>query len=142
MKYKEKQIEEMANCKNCVHQKMCIDKISCGVLTADKDGYLKLKCNYYQPKLPEDSVVLLREEKQEYENLVKLLIYDKPIKSRVYEFVKDTKEQARKETAEKFVKGLIDKLKDNVNADNVDFFVEVKKMANETAKQFGVEIKG
>lgn len=59
-------IEEMVNCKNCVHQKMCIDKISCGVLTTDKDGYLKLKCNYYQPKLPEDSVVL---SKKEYDKL-------------------------------------------------------------------------
>lgn len=52
----------------------------------------------------ENAVVLTREEKQEYESLVKLLIYDKPIKSRVYEFIKDIKDQARKETAEKFAR--------------------------------------
>ena len=79
-------------------------------------------------KLPEGAVVLTREEKQEYESLVKLFIYDKPIKNRVYEFIKDTKQQTRKETAREIL-GLYSL------SDTFSSFQE------KVAKQFGVEIK-
>jgi hypothetical protein len=115
MKDKEKQIEEMANCKNCVHQKICVDKISCGVLTADKDGYLKLKCNYYQPKLPEDSVVLTETES---------------IAMCVEQWNKGYK-KGSKETAEKIIKWF----KENALDIPSDEYI------NEFAKQFGVGIK-
>jgi hypothetical protein len=92
-------------------------------------------------KLPEDArvfiptddkyVLLSREEKQEYENLVKLLIYDKPIKSRVYEFIKDTKEQASKETVEKIYKDIRLFLDDKTLAIITRYFKEI----------LGVEIK-
>ena len=93
-------------------------------------------------KLPKDSVVLSREEKQEYENLAKLLIYDKPIKSRVYEFIKDTKAQARKETAEKFKKELYEfiYLCDDLNL-NGDTYEKISNKIDAIAKQLGVEIK-
>lgn len=64
-------------------------------------------------EIPENEVVLTREEKQEYESLVKLLIYDKPIKSRVYEFIKDVKDKARKETSKKIDDYLVKRINEN-----------------------------
>ena len=49
-------------------------------------------------------------------------------------------EKTRKNTAQEVLRKLIQKLKDNVNGDNVDFFVEVKIFAEELAKQYGVEL--
>lgn len=143
MKDKEKQIEEMAKSDKDLMQ-------LCKLLFENWDGTVinvaKTVLEHYQPKLPEDSVVLSREEKQEYENLVKLLIYDKPIKSRVYEFVKDTKYQASKETAEKY-KGFIRELLTNGDDSITTYYGDVKYRLireddlQELAKQFGVEIK-
>jgi hypothetical protein len=81
-------------------------------------------------KLPKDSIVLTKEEKQEYESLVKLLIYDKPIKSRVYEFIKDTKEKESKETAEKILNELYCTPKE-----------QVENKIKELARFIGVDIK-
>lgn len=104
--------------------------------------------------LPEDSVVLSREEKQEYENLVKLLIYDKPIKSRVYEVVKDIKEQASKETAEKIFAKIFEDFnidcgtysinmarKKYMNAQLEQTTTALRKRFSQLAKQFGVRVE-
>lgn len=110
-------IEEMAKlvqgdmcgdvpCEECnYHGKMKILPRYCGVYLIAEKLY-----NAGYRKIPEGAVVLTMEEKQEYESLVKLLIYDKPIKSRTYEFIKDTKDRIRKETAEKFAERLKEKL--------------------------------
>ena len=149
MKDKE-MIEEMANCFKCVCKPICMKTadISKEQELLSWNEYIKqYGCKHYQPKLPKDSVVLSKEEKQEYENLVKLLIYDKPIKSRVYEFVKDTKDQARKETAEKILslaKYLIEERNGMEGYDLEDVSVDgiiVVEVLDELAKQFGVEIK-
>ena len=79
-------------------------------------------------KIPEGAVVLTREEKQEYENLIKLLIYDKPIKSRVYEVIKGLKDQARKETAREIIEYVYRTTANIVLRDKL-------------AKQFGVEVE-
>lgn len=133
MKDKEKQIK--SDCEKCIHDKVCYD-----CLMTDKCWGKDNNCEHYQPKLPEDSIVISREEKQEYENLVKLLIYDKPIKSRVYEFIKDTKEQSRKETAEKIFQRLFEEHSAFSNTDIVVIW-QVKEVLSDIAKEFGVEIK-
>lgn len=90
----------------------------------------------------EGKVVLTREEKEEYESLIKLLIYDKPMKNRVYEVIKDIKQQTRKETAEKilnelldFVNGWFEDVEDN------DFGVEFNRISKDLAEKYGVKIK-
>lgn len=132
MKDKEKQIEEMS--KEIVRM--------AGLDVYDKAEYL-IQQGYR--KIDKDSVVLTREEKQEYENLVKLLIYDKPIKSRVYEFIVETKEQARKETAEnafEITKKIIDKkYAIEIPSTRVTLSSIINQIEKELAKQFGVEIK-
>lgn len=155
------QIEEMANCKKCIHNEMCIDKISCGVLTASKDGHLKLKCKYYQPKLPKDSVVLSREEYKTLLNQNKglteengqLRLENNDLETqyeKIYEqaeqnvlaniadggtschwCIEQHEKKARKETAEKILQFIYDRVIDK-------HFI---KKAEEFAQQFGVEIK-
>lgn len=75
----------------------------------------------------EGKVVLTREEKEEYESLIKLLIYDKPMKNRVYEVIKDIKQQTRKETA----KDVLDEVSKHFGG---AWLVKLYK-------KFGVEIK-
>ena len=96
---KQKQIEEMAK---VIHDLILDTPFNGTEASCEKIAEELLK--HYQPKIPEGAVVLTREEKQEYESLIKLLIYDKPIKSRIYEFIKDIKNRIRKETAEKFAR--------------------------------------
>jgi hypothetical protein len=135
MKDKEKQIEEMART-FCPYGDNAIIHQSCElckqVLNGDCDCFRNAK-KLYNKLFPKDSVVLSREEKQEYENLVKLLIYDKPIKSRVYEFIKDTKEQASKETAEEILNAVVGAI-DNGTFSRKSFIFMMNKV-------YGVDIK-
>lgn len=89
--------------------------------------FAKELLKYYQPKIPEGSVVISREEKQAYESLAKFFIYDKPIKSRVYEFIKKIKDQVRKETAREILQDF-----DNHGVYSKDYTDFMRK-------QFGVE---
>ena len=128
---KQKQIEEMARiiafdlCPNRhAHAKWgeeakCYSDNNFAECTKIKNVVDKLYNAGYR-KIPENAVVLTREEKQEYENLVKLFFYDKPIKNRVYEFIKDTKDQVRKETAEKFAERLKEELENHSPIDGYD----------------------
>lgn len=92
----------------------------------------------------EGKVVLTREEKEEYESLIKLLIYDKPIKNRVYEVIKDIKQQTCKKTAEKIFEILYQWLdleeKEKYSFVTIQKFDLLRKF-REIYKQFGVEIK-
>lgn len=143
MKDKEKQIEEMANCDKCVHKKICKNEFK-GAPIIEFQG-----CEHYQPKLPEDSVVLSREEKQEYENLVKLLTYNKPVKSRVYDVVKGIKNRASKETAEKIFAKIDEELAECTIVNEGGYgwnyqgyeATDLRKRLTKLAKQFDVEIK-
>jgi hypothetical protein len=93
-------------------------------------------------KIPENAVVLTREEKEEYESLIKLLIYDKPIKSRIYEFIKDIKDRIRKETAEKFAERLKEELENRspiagYDLEDLEFDGEIiQEGIDEIAKEF------
>ena len=136
MEDKENQIEEMAN---IIHRTEFVD-----ISGYEEEKISEELLKHYQPKLPEDSVVLSREEKQEYENLVKLLIYDKPIKSRVYEVIKDIKERERKETAEKILDQIKFLVEERNGADIEDLSVDgtiLEEILNELAKQYGVEVE-
>lgn len=90
----------------------------------------------------EGKVVLTREEKEEYESLIKLLIYDKPIKNRVYEVIKDIKQQTRKETAEKIFTELLKEkqLIDLGCGDGTYEYIDVDDL-KDLAKQYGVEVE-
>jgi hypothetical protein len=127
-----KQIEEMTKCENCVHHEMCIDKISCGVLTADKDGLLKLECKYYQPKLPEDSVILSREE---YDDMFSF----KTTRGGFYNILDTVRKVERKETAEKIwfrASTIVNKTKHLVQGREYLHLDALK----EIIKQFGVDL--
>ena len=90
----------------------------------------------------EGKVVLTREEKEEYESLIKLLIYDKPMKNRVYEVIKDIKQQTRKETAEKILNELLDFVNGWFEgAEDNDFIVEFNRISKDLAEKYGVDMK-
>lgn len=111
---KQKQIEEMASCLigKAVTGADSTKVLNLGYITVKEIASILINAGYRKPTKGE--VVLTKEEKEEYESLVKLLIYDKPVHSRVYEVVKDIKENARKETVEKFAERLKEKLEENV----------------------------
>ena len=100
-------------CYNCIHFPLCFEQKS-GVnlgLASEND------CCYYQSKLPEDSVVLSREEYND------LILAKKTFASDGEEVSSDTllstfkgiKEQARKETAEKIYTKIKDSFLMNSN---------------------------
>lgn len=117
-------IEEMANCYKCVCKPVCMKTadINEKQMLSWNEYIKQYGCQYYQPKLPEDSVVLSREE---YIDL-----------SRNY--VGEQVAQARKETAEKILKGV---KKRTVNwIGKIGFFLTYEEL-DELVKSVGVEIK-
>ena len=113
-------------CYNCIHFPLCF---------AQKGGAnleLASDCCYYQPKLPEDSIVL---SKEEYERITKELVTEQ----RATEIAKEYFEKIRKETTEKIFKMLISKLDSNQFLSGKRIIMEVD--VENLAKQFDVEIK-
>lgn len=85
---KQKQIEEMAkSCKNCIHYNICSLWSTTDI---DEEESYKYCYGNYQPKIPEDAVVLTREESLQ----------------ELRAFAKNVTERVRKETAEKFAERL------------------------------------
>ena len=113
-------------CYNCIHFPLCF---------AQKGGAnleLASDCCYYQSKLPEDSIVL---SKEEYERITKELVTEQ----RATEIAKEYFEKIRKETTEKIFKMLISKLDSNQFLSGKRIIMEVD--VENLAKQFDVEIK-
>ena len=128
-------------CYNCIHFPLCFAQKS-GVnlgLASEND------CCYYQSKLPENSVVLSREE---YEKVDKEIInkstYDTIWKAGYNAYEKTIGEcvaEARKETAEKFVNETIKRKQTLMNPYTDDESECVSTFwIYKLAKQFGVEI--
>ena len=92
------------------------------VVTKQRFEALETIENYHIKSCGKDSVVLSMEE---YNKLK-------------YQWITDSEayKKGSKETAEKFAEMVITNLKDNVNADNVDLFVECRKIIDETLKEF------
>ena len=114
-------------CYNCIHFPLCFAQKG-GVnleLASEND------CCYYQSKLPENSVVLSREE---YERITRELVTEQ----RATEIAKEYFEKIRKETAEKIFKMLISKLDSNQFLSGKRIIMEVD--VENLAKQFDVEI--
>ena len=107
-------------CYNCIHFPLCFAQKGGANLELASEN----DCCYYQSKLPEDSVVLSRAE---YE---KGIIERESMRNQITELFND-REQARKETAEKFLQLAYDRCLEKS-------FI---KKVEELAKQFGVEIK-
>ena len=108
-------------CYNCMHFPLCFaQKGGVNLELASKND-----CCYYQPKLPENSVVLSREE---YEKITKELVTEQ----RATEIAKEYFEKIRKETVEK----IYTKIKDS-------FLMDIKnryKLKIWIKEQFGVDI--
>ena len=107
----------------------------------------------YEIVVPDGAVVLTGEEYERLKRIenekdrlyeIKLDLENQLIEKgwTDYEGADEIEKRARKETAREFAERLVEKLKDNVDGQNVDFFVDVKKFAEDIAKQFGVEIEG
>ena len=176
MSNKEKQIEEMAKimrlhickdrpCKECDCHGLG-DKSST-LYHCDCYYYAQSLVEHYQPKFPENSVVLSREE---YEKLNELKAYFETCGTistkELYDYMQEFKEGTSKETTEKIIKQLkkiIEKaLKSNYNAiekreekhpylledelftvrckGKIDALTGIDYELNELAKQFSVEI--
>ena len=127
-------------CYNCIHFPLCFAQKG-GVnleLASEND------CCYYQSKLPEDSVVLSREE---YEKVDKEIInkstYDTIWKAGYNAYEKTIGEcvaEARKETAEKYHKAMRKVIHER---DYIGGYAEIglQEENDEIAEQFDVEIK-
>ena len=146
MNDREKQIEEMAEHINNMRERNAHyyakknDKIVTLEAFADSYAIAEELIKYYQPKLPEGSVVI---SKEEYESVQKLFTYDKPMLDRIDNFSKEIKDQARKQA----VKELIEKAEnkplyicDEYDDDIVEKVILLKSL-KEIAKEMGVEIK-
>ena len=124
-------------CYNCIHFPLCFAQKGGANLELASEN----DCCYYQSKLPEDSVVLSREE---YEKVDKEIInkntYDTIWKAGYNAYEKTIGEcvaEARKETTEKILRDLYSEATSNVSetVELTTFQIE------QLAKQFGVEIK-
>ena len=125
-------------CYNCIHFPLCFAQKGGANLELASEN----DCCYYQPKLPENSVVLSREE---YERITKELVTEQ----RATEIAKEYFEKIRKEIAEKFY----DKVNENIcvfqlenkNQEFTDGYAQaiadICGRLDQVAKQFGVEIK-
>ena len=133
-------------CYNCIHFPLCFAQKGGANLELASEN----DCCYYQSKLPEDSVVLSREEYEKLRETITDLKYDKfDLKNEISE--KDNKiallEEtidcikfnvgfARKETAREILNELID------SSNKITFFdCRMALGLDKLAKQFGVEIK-
>lgn len=123
---KQEQIEEMVNCNKCIHKKICKNEFK-GAPIIEFQG-----CEYYQPELLEDSVVLSREEQEKI-----LTATEKRIKELKKQIL-----QARKETAEKIFTELL-KEKELIDlgcGDGTYEYIAVDDL-KDLAKQYNIEIK-
>ena len=142
MKDKEKHIEEMAR-KVCQHPRLKDFYKTCKECNNGGDCYIYNLCKklseYYQPKLPKDSVVLTREE------------YGSKLQDAYDNGVEFGKEWGSKESVEKFANevykelyqlGRIYALPETLDADKYGIFSLTQEVIAKIAKeQFGVEIK-
>ncbi len=153
MKDKEKQIEEMANCFNCVCKPVCMKTADINKeqeLLSWNEYIKQYGCKHYQPKLPEDSVVL---SKEEYENIYEqaeqnVLANIADGGTSCHRCIEQHEKKASKETAEKFIKECKKyKVKKFSpigisQRDTGVLWIEMPEWKfDELAKQFGVEIK-
>ena len=109
------------NCYNCIHFPLCFAQKGGANLELASEN----DCCYYQSKLPEDSVVLSREE---YERITKELVTEQ----RVTEIAKEYFEKIRKETANK----IYTKIKDSFLMDSKNRY----KLKLWLKEEFGVDI--
>ena len=117
-------------CYNCIHFPLCFAQKGGANLELASEN----DCCYYQSKLPEDSVVLSREE---YKRITKELVTEQ----RATEIAKEYFEKIRKETAEKFVNETIKRKQTLMNPYTDDESECVSTFwIYKLAKQFGVEI--
>ena len=145
MKDKENQIK--SDCEKCIHDKVCYD-----CLMTDKCWGKDNNCKHYQPKLPEDSVVLSKEEYEELQ-VGKDFNYGyhngENNMTAYYENIRLP--EVRKETAEKIFNTLLNchghfskehagEYSFSLDKDRQYRFVS-KAFICELAKQFSVEIK-
>lgn len=141
MKDKEKQIEEMAKiiADSCTIHKVYVNK---HYPDRQKDMYYSLAeelLKYYQPKLPEDSVVLSRDAYQVMETKIEQLTKYAENERQLREYYCN---EARKETAEKFVNETIKRKQTLMNPYTDDESECVSTYwIYKLAKQFGVKIK-
>ena len=120
---KQEQIEQMAK---IIDDRLIEANLWLGSMNKGKGYWIAEKLvEHYQPKLPEDRVVL---SKKEYERITKELVTEQ----RAIEIAKEYFEKIRKETAEKFLQLAYDRCLEKS-------FI---KKVEELAKQFGVEIQG
>ena len=122
-------------CYNCIHFPLCFAQKG----AANLEFISENNCCYYQSKLPEDSVVLSKEEQERI-----LTATEKRI-----EGLKKQISQTRKETAEKFY----DKVHENICVFQLEnksqeftdgyaqAIADICGRLDQVAKQFGVEIK-
>ena len=153
---KQEQIEEIVygslitstKCYNCIHFPLCFAQKGGANLELASEN----DCCYYQSKLPEDSVVLSREElsKEPYNDFCKGCPNVRVRSSGMTDCCADYSceqfqkyarlielyEQSRKETAEKILNELID------SSNKITFFdCRMALDLDKLAKKYGVEIK-
>lgn len=129
-----------SKCYGCIHFPLCMAQkggVNLG-LASEND------CMYFQPKLPENAVILTKEEYSDYlifqrnhefiREKAKNLQEDN---ERLYKNIGKFKDIVRKQTARDFVKDLLQEL-DLVGYDKSDFCVTAVKLV---AKQYGVEVE-
>lgn len=128
-----------SKCYGCIHFPLCMAQkggVNLG-LASEND------CMYFQPKLPENAVVLTDEEHTALINEFNALQHKYNDICDRYRLCKDENEtikqhavMVRKQTARDFVKDLLQEL-DLVGYDKSDFCVTAVKLV---AKQYGVEV--
>ena len=145
---KQEQIEEMAK---MIDDRLIEANLWLGSMNKGKGYWIAEKLvEHYQPKLPEDSVVILREEYERLKRVenekdrlyeIKLDLENQLIEKgwTEYEGADEIEKRVSKETAKKIFKMLISKLESNQFLSGKRIIMEVD--VENLAKQFDVEIE-
>jgi hypothetical protein len=130
------------NCNNCVHKAVCFERANIEDIDGKESEAMKsweeyvkqYGCQYYQPKLPKDSVVLSREEYDKLQTDMRRLTYQNcnlTIENKNLKEDFNIEILKGKETAEKILKDLKLLVPDNALGIVTRYFKEI----------IGVEIK-
>lgn len=141
-KMREKQIEKMAK---LIEDRLIEANNYLGSMNKGEGYWIAQKLvEHYQPKLPEDSVVLSREEYELYDVVKKGYPNDMTcLVEKFTEISHNSYTKGSKETAEKYSDKLVAIIQHLFDIGQIDFKAKIEflKENEKIAKQFGVEIK-
>lgn len=129
--------KEKKSCDNCIHKGVCFERANIEEIDGKESEAMKsweeyvkqYGCQYYQPKLPEDSVVLTKAKYREFLEMKRDMINNAQYK------------RGSKETAIDILKEIATIKLDHIDVGEMLLSFKITAKIQELAKKFGVEVE-